>query len=248
MSAHGIDDDLSGRGDLMAAEYVLGVLDADARRNAQARIEREPVFAAEVARWEARFAPWLETVAPVPAPNALWPRIEAALWGKADTAPAVPMWQRLGFWRGLTAGGFAVAAASLVAVVVLMRQIPPPAPAPVAVVPGATRPLAMSLKHDDGSTAFTATLDPATGTMVLVPVQLQGDASTSPELWLIPPGDHPHSLGMIVRDHAMTVNIPAALRQVSADSLFAISLEPAGSSAHPAPTGPVVAKGSAIRI
>ena len=43
-----IDDD-----DLLAGEYVLGVLDADARREAQHRIGADRDFAARVARWDA---------------------------------------------------------------------------------------------------------------------------------------------------------------------------------------------------
>ena len=50
--------------DLTAAEYVLGVLDANARRLALERIEREPAFAAEVMRWESWFSPWLQSIAP----------------------------------------------------------------------------------------------------------------------------------------------------------------------------------------
>ena len=49
-----IDDD-----DLLAGEYVLGVLDADARAAATRRLEGDPEFAARVARWDAHFAPWL---------------------------------------------------------------------------------------------------------------------------------------------------------------------------------------------
>ena len=45
-----IDDD-----DLLAGEYVLGVLDADARREAQRRIGADRDFAARVARWDAHF-------------------------------------------------------------------------------------------------------------------------------------------------------------------------------------------------
>jgi anti-sigma-K factor RskA len=81
-----------------------------------------------------------------------------------------------------------------------------------------------------------------------VPVRLEGDPTLSPELWLIPEGGKPHSLGMIRRGEAMVVNIPAELRAASANGLLAISLEPAGSQAHEAPTGPVVAKGNVVRL
>ncbi|MEO6264286.1 MAG: anti-sigma factor, partial [Luteimonas sp.] len=194
--------------DLMAAEYVLGLLDAVARREAQARLERDPVFAAKVARWESHFTPWLEAIAPVEVPAALWPRIRTILWQHElptrDAQASLPvrpsLWQNLGFWRGLAAGGFAVAVASVTALLLATRQLPaPPALAPVVVAPTPAAPMVVSLRHDDGSTAYTATIDPDNGTIVLVPIQLGGDQSLSPELWLIPAGGSPQSLGMIDR-------------------------------------------------
>lgn len=246
--------------DLRAAEYVLGVLDAIARREAQVQVERDPAFAAEVVRWESHFSPWLESIAPVEAPATLWPRIRNTLWQhelpirntQALQTTRPPLWQNLGFWRGLAAGGFAVALASVAALLLTTRQLPAPTqmPTPVVIAPApAAMPMVVSLRQDDGSTAYTATVDPVHGTLVLVPIQLGGDPSLSPELWLIPAGDHPHSLGMVERGKAMVVSIPATLRgAASTDGLFAISLEPAGSHAHEQPTGPVVAKGNVIRL
>lgn len=252
-----IDGDL-GDHDLLAAEYVLGLLQPEVRRQAQARLERDTAFAVEVGMWEARFAPWLQAIPAVAVPAELWARIRATLWqhelpARSETiaAPARrSLWDSMAFWRGLAAGGFAVAAASVAALLLTTRQLPPPpAPPPVVVIPAPAAPMVVSLRNDDGTTAYTATIDAANGTLTLVPVQLGGDPSLSPELWLIPAGGQPHSLGMVDRAKAMVVSIPASLRSAAgADSLFAISLEPAGSSAHQAPTGPVVAKGSGIRL
>lgn len=269
------DNDSSDGVDLRAAEYVLGLLDANARREAQARIEREPAFAAEVAVWEQYFTPWLEAIAPVQVPAALWPRIRAILWQHElpvrgaqqpkDARVDAPLLQSLAFWRGMAAAGFAVAAAAVVLMLGTQTLTPQPtAPTPVAtapvpaptapapVVPVAPAPaiaMVVALKHEDGSTAYTAMLDPDNGTVVLVPVNLRGDPSLAPELWLIPPGQSPQSLGMIDRDKAMVVTVPTALRRTaSSDGTFAISLEPAGSGPHQAPTGPVVATGTSIRL
>ena len=261
MSTQPSFDDGVGDIDLTAAEYVVGVLDANARRLARERIERDPAFAAEVARWESWFSPWLQSIAPVEPPESTWSRVRAALWQhelperNPRIAPTVPpsLWNRLGFWRGVAAGGFAVALASITALLLTVRQAPvappiPPAPVVVAPPPVAA-PMVVSLRHDDGTTAYTATVDPARGTVVLVPVRLEGDPTLSPELWLIPEGGKPHSLGMIRRGEAMVVNIPAELRSAaSTNGLLAISLEPAGSQAHEAPTGPVVAKGNVVRL
>ena len=243
--------------DLTSAEYVLGLLDADARRTAQGRLDSDPAFANDVARWETHFTPWLETIAPVAVPASLWPRIRTTLWQHElpdrqphSSAARPPLLQSLGFWRGLAAGGFAVAVASVAALLLATRQLPvsAPTPVPVVVATPTAAPMVVSLRQDDGSTAYTATVDPVRGTIVLVPIDLGGDPSLSPELWLIPTGDHPHSLGMIERGKAMVVSIPASLRSASADALFAVSLEPAGSHAHQAATGPVVAKGKVIQL
>jgi anti-sigma-K factor RskA len=71
--------------DLIAAEYVLGLLEASARRDAQTRLKHDEAFAAQVAAWETYFTPWLEAIAPVEVPAALWTRRSAA------TRP--PRWQ-----------------------------------------------------------------------------------------------------------------------------------------------------------
>lgn len=248
--------------DLRAAEYVLGLLDAAAYRQAQAQVERDPAFAAEVANWENSFAPWLGQVPPAPVPDVLWQRIRQTLWGHelpqrdamAPIAAKTPLSQSLGFWRGLAAAGAAVAVAS-VALLLTNYRTPGPAPTPPPQVvtitppPAAAQPLIVSLRHEDGTTAYTATLNPDDGSVVLVPVHLGGDPTLSPELWLIPPGESPRSLGMIARDAPMVVTVPTALRgTASSGGTFAISLEPAGSGPHQAPTGPVIATGTSIQL
>ncbi len=243
--------------DLRAAEYVLGLLDAASHRQAQALVEHDAAFAAEVARWESYFAPWLDAIPPVPVPDALWQRVRETLWGhelpQRDRPPArTPLSQSLPFWRGLALGGAAVAVASI-ALLLANYNTPAPAPAPPQVAsttppPAAAEPMIVSLRHEDGSTAYTATLNPDDGTVVLVPVHLGGDQATSPELWLIPQGQSPRSLGMINRDKPMVMTIPAALRGSADTGTFAITLEPQGSGPHEAPTGPVIATGTTIRL
>ncbi len=263
MSPHNPKDDAAlDDVDLTSAEYVLGLLDDNARRVAQARLESNPAFASDVALWEAHFSPWLESIAPVTVPASLWPRIRTTLWQHElpsrqqsselqHRKPGHPsLLESLGFWRGLAAGGFAVAVASVAALLLTTRQLPMSVPTAVPVVAAmpTAAPMVVSLRQDDGSTAYTATVDPAHGTIVLVPIGLGGDPSLSPELWMIPTGDRPHSLGMIERGKAMVVSIPAALRGASTGALFAVSLEPAGSHAHVSATGPVVAKGQVIQL
>lgn len=77
MTQHPDDDD-----DLLAAEYVLGVLDLAARGAFETRLKSEPALATRVAGWEARLAPLADEITRVaPAPGLL-PRIEARLFPK----------------------------------------------------------------------------------------------------------------------------------------------------------------------
>lgn len=256
-------DDIPDSDDLIAAEYVLGLLDDGARRETQSRLKSDAGFSALVSDWESWFSPWLEAIEPVQAPDELWPRIRVALWQhelpeRAAVAPAArpSLWDRLSFWRGLAAGGFAVAAASIAALVVGIRSMPEPVPpprvpTPVVTAPAPTRPaapMAVSLVADDGTAAYNAVMNPDTGVIVLVPVNVPEDVRV-PELWLIGDDGVPKSLGVIARDHAMQVRVPDTVREQAAiDAVFAISLEPAGGSPTGQPTGPVVAKGSLTQL
>jgi anti-sigma-K factor RskA len=243
-----IDDPIDEQDDLRAAEYVLGLLDDEARRQAEARLRTSAEFAAEVAHWETRFAPWLDALTPVEAPAWLWSRIRSSLpdQGPATRPASTTFWQNLALWRGLAFGGLAATAASLAVIVMVLQRpaVVPTPPVPVIAPPAA--PMAVSLRHDDGSVAYTATLG-ANGLLVVTPAQV-GEDPRAIELWLIPTGDKPHSLGMLPRDRATAVRIPSGLREAARSGLFAISLEPPGSGPHRAPTGPVVAKGGMVAL
>src|SRR5690242_21077978 len=87
------DDD-----NLVAGEYVLGVLDASERRAVAQRVERQAELAREVAYWEEKLGGLADSVRPVTPPEAVWSRVEAAL-GAVD-APAVQA-QHAGLWQNL---------------------------------------------------------------------------------------------------------------------------------------------------
>lgn len=241
------------RTDLLAGEYVLGVLDAEARAQVQSRIARDPAFARLVVEWESRLAPWLHEFAPGDVPAHVWPRIRAAL-GWAPVAPVHRgLWHHTGFWRGAAALAAAVA---LVAVFVGRPQMDEaPVDTPVVVAPPVVTPAAdaalpvTTLAHEDGSPGWLASVDVAHGRVLLVPVPSPADAQGRvPELWLIPEGGAPVSLGLVSIERAHAVDVPATVRAaLVAGSALAVSLEPPGGAPAGAPTGPVVASG-ALRI
>jgi len=230
------DDDTIGsgeHGDHAAAEYVLGVLSAAERRAAELRIEREPAFAAEVAFWEARLVGLADQVAPVTPPAEVWRRIEATLATPAPFVARAGLLQSLAFWRICAIGAAAVAAASLAALIY------------VAELPRAAAPLLARLDQPSGQPEFLAAANPADGSVTVVPAALlTGQQQRSYELWVIPPGGPPHSLGLVDPERPVKVVVPPELLpHVSAGSTLAITLEPPGGSPTGKPTGPVIANG-----
>lgn len=247
--------------DLTAAEYVLGVLDADALRSARRRIRTEPAFAQDVSAWELHFMPWIDAIDPVTAPENAWARVCNTLgWSSAarDTAairaPVRP--DRVPFWRGLAFAGFAAAAVCAVVMMGALNRAPVqvqlPAPPPLVTTQLVQPDRIAAIAGDDGRALFMASIDSRTGKMLLSPIDAgitSVPAGSVPELWVIPPGGAPQSLGVIDPTHAQALSIPAALRAgFGADALVAVSVEPPGGSPTGAPTGAVIAKGVVYAI
>ncbi|TZF89819.1 hypothetical protein FW784_07725, partial [Lysobacter lacus] len=108
--------------DVLAAEYVLGVLDDSQRLQTRLRIGRDPAFARLVADWASRLAPLDEEFADEPVPAHVWPRLRTRLgWSPVEgRAPVASTGS--GFWKASAAAGFA--AAAVLAVVALQRPGP----------------------------------------------------------------------------------------------------------------------------
>jgi anti-sigma-K factor RskA len=229
MSANGTID--SPHDDnLIAAEYVLGVLSAAERRQFERRLARERALASEVALWEERLTGLTDAVVPVAPPDAVWSRIERAI-GTRATAPSV--WQNLTFWRSFAIASTTLAAASIAALLY------------VGLVPGARVPLMATLSGSAGQPNFVASVTATGNTLVIVPAALLTNDPRAYELWLIPTGEtRPRSLGLIQPGQPIRLDIPPDLAgRVTPDATLAVSLEPPGGSPTGVPTGPVVAAG-----
>jgi anti-sigma-K factor RskA len=209
--------------DVLAAEYALGLLDADGMARVAELRAAGGEFEAAVRAWEARLMPLaveLEAVAP---PASVWAGIAAAV-APAPAAARPRLWDNVKFWRGFGLGAAALAAAAVVAVVMPRAPV---APAAVA-----------SLRLSSGG-EFVATAQRAGAGMVLVvsPADVSVPAQKSAELWLILPGQAPLALGLLANAAPVVVKMPAVN---VADVTLAVSIEPLGGSPTGKATGPVV--------
>lgn len=238
--------------DIEAAEYVLGTLPADERARFAIRLESDAELLEAVRFWRERLAP-LDAGAAAETPRAeVWRRIEQALaaeaaLGAADgagvvgAAPAsnvVQLRRRLTLWRGAALAAGALAA-GLAAFVVLDRAAIPPA---------AEGGRYMAVVDSDGrEPALLAEVDTRTGMIHVLSLAAETPAGSSLELWHVPEGEAPRSLGVLA---------PGAAEQVLEDAeaagplggILAVSVEPEGGSPSGAPTGPVIYSGRLIPV
>jgi anti-sigma-K factor RskA len=217
----------------LAAEYALGTLRGAARARFRRWMREDAALARTVAEWEARLVPMAGAVAPVRPPRRVWSEIEARIGPAAPAARAAG-----GFWRvfALIASG---AAAALVFMTVL---VPPQKPAGgeyVAVLsdPKTQKPVLLVSAGRKGTTLRVKTLDAS--------IHPQ-DASL--EIWALPAGGKPKSLGLVPAGATGTVQLAALADQALSDvPALAISLEPRGGSPTGAPTGPVLYTGPCLK-
>jgi anti-sigma-K factor RskA len=232
-----------GNDNLRYAEYVLGVLDADARAAVAQEVQTTDEAAAAVALWQRRLMPLSEQIGEVTPGPYVWARIRDDLRLDVPAASAQPvknagLWNNLALWHWLGMGATAVAVALLVVI-----AVPRPQPPPVVASAGY---MVSTIQQDNGIAGWTATMDLDRARMIVVPAAPAALASgRAPELWLIPEGGKPISVAMIKPDAPTTIALdPSLLAKLGPKALLAVSVEPIGGSPTGQPTGAVIAKGS----
>lgn len=236
------DRDMADEPNDLAAEYALGVLTGDELRRARELARTDAQFRANVARWSGRLAPMLDDVDPVAPPDATWRAIAHRIGGAADDGNVVQLRRSVKQWRGIAAAMSALAACLAI---LLIAGLPRTAPVPEHVEQPGGPPLVAMLGDQRQQMKVVASWDPAARQLVLaVTGTMKSDPSHSHELWVIPPGGKPRSLGMMRGGRQMHMRLADALAQLLRQgATIAISVEPPGGSPTGAPTGPVVASG-----
>lgn len=223
----------SDRADALAADYVIGTMRGAARRRFEALLPAHAELRRATGAWQEALMPLTAAIEPVQPSGDVWRRISDRLDRRKSVVAGA--WQRLSFWRSLTA--FASVAA--IGLAVLLASPRPTAP-PVVVVlaqtsaasgAAAAAPIVASISGD-GKTLVTRSI---------VPVALRADRSL--ELWAVPKdGTPPRSLGVLpTGSGAATVALPG---KVLADvDTLAVTVEPLGGSPTGKPTGPITYAG-----
>jgi anti-sigma-K factor RskA len=229
---------------VIAGEYVLGVLSDEDRQKVEARMTLDRNFAAMVDHWRSNML----TVDPTPRPTRKAPRraspfaepMAARPRALREHAPVLnpAIWQSVAFWRGASG----ILALAVVAMGLSQSGL---------LSPPAGKPMTSSLAMPEGDLALTARYDAATGRIRIAPVAAAATApgiadAKSLEVWLTPNGAAPVSLGVLQPGSQGDVFVPKSARnRLKEGAILSVSLEPAGGSPTGAPSGRVIAQGVA---
>ena len=215
------------------ADYVLGLLEGDARARFEDRMARDAALRAQVAALEDHLHGLDDTAEPDSVPEGLWSRIELAL--AAPVAPAaansnkvvgVPKW-----------AGMAAAVVLALGVGYFGGQLGTTAP---------EQPLMVAVLLSDDMAPGAIVEAFSDDSVRIVPLEaLVAPEDSTLEVWTLPDVETgPVSLGTFQRAHELVLGGPD-LPEPQADQLYEITLEPAGGSPTGRPTGPILLKGFA---
>lgn len=242
--------------DQLAASYALGTLRGGARRRFETLARDNATLRAAALVWQSRLSSVAE-LQPQEAPSpVVWKRIEnlvradkeARAMQAARAAPsAVGWWSSLGLWRGgAVAGALATAAAVVVGLNVNGRLSGQVSELTAKLTATPEIEYVAVLTDDKASASLLVTFDPKNKTLVLKRVgSFREQPDKSLELWALPPGAAPKSLGVMNADPV--VRLTAAGTDMRQVPTLAITLEPKGGvPPGSGPTGPVLFKGALI--
>lgn len=223
--------------DTLAADYVCGLLDPAAEREAERLMQHDDAFRRAVAQWRERLSGFDNTADASAPRDTLWQRIETGMSSRVapastrQTSWLADWWNNISLWRATALGALAVAL-MLTAGLVVREGVKP---VMVAVLIDGDRAGAVVHVFKDGRAELLPLLD--------IPVP----ADRSLQVWTLPSRERgPVSVGLMERAQSLALSLKD-LPLTNANQLFEITLEPKGGSPIGRPTGPILFKGLATR-
>lgn len=236
--------------EMLAAEYVLGLLEGEPLLEARGRLMSDSAFSAAVQWWEARLAPLLDELKGVNPGPELWQRIERAIADHSfsSSGEVVDLRRRLRYWKSTATMALAASVAALVfALLPLLRAPTAPPVTPSAAAPGA--PLVASIPIADTPLRLAVTFIPERRELLVSASGIPADGVHDHELWLVPPEGEPQSLGVVEAGTERSVSIgPALARLVRPGTTLALSREPLGGKPAGREVGPIVGSSTLAEI
>lgn len=209
----------------LAADYAIGLMPATARRRFDALLLEDAALRVELGHWQDALASLTGAVPERPVPAHVWEGIKARIEPQVLHLPA-----KRPFWKSI-------------------RVLAAACPVVVAVLVGVLYQRDLGVEYN--ATLLAANQQPALQIkafgdhLQVEPLTLAAiEPTRALELWVIPTGGKPISLGLV--PVAGKGRIPLSTEQqalLKAPVTLAVSLEPQGGSPTGQPTGPVLYQG-----
>lgn len=230
--------------DLIAAEYVIGLLTPAEARAVEVRASNDPALAASILDWQSRLYPMTEAVPPVTPPASVWARLEKEV-GTASVSLALHLegrqersrlsrqlataWENVAFWRGMSVVSFVCGMALIGALLTPKLLISQPAVAALTAQNAAVPAFLVMVTKDGYATVIATAAEVQPG--------------NSLELWGLPEGAAmPVSFGVLPTTGRLRVKAVVPI-----GSQLLVSSEPIGGSPSGQPTGPVIYRGRMVK-
>ncbi|WP_231423803.1 anti-sigma factor [Pseudomonas sp. Leaf59] len=209
----------------LAADYAIGLMPATARRRFDTLLLNDAALRAELGHWQEALASLTGSLPERAVPDHVWAGIQARIEPQGLHVPAKKPW-----WRN---GRLLAAACALIAAVLI----------------GVLYPRDTGLAYR--TTLVAADQQPALQIDTFadhLQVEPLAIAALTPaqalELWVIPAGGKPISLGLVPTAGKGRIQLSEAQQALlKAPATLAVTLEPEGGSPSGQPTGPVLYKG-----
>jgi anti-sigma-K factor RskA len=220
------------RDEVLAGEYVLGVLSLEDRQKVERRMRSDRQFAAIVSRWEQNLSGFNDDYEMVAPPASVFPKVEKRVFG--ETAFGAQLWGSLLLWRSVAFGSLFLAIGVLMFTVTNNTSQPSPG-----------RQLSASLAGQNSPINLLANYDTTSGLLRVTPVAAGQPQEKSLELWLIRGSDPAEALGILPQTGEGEIVLPSELHgKLTEGAIIAVSVEPFGGSPTGKPTGNVIASGT----
>ena len=247
------DEVVSERDDpfIGAGQYSLRVLEGEDLVKAHRLMLSDPDFAQAVAWWDRNLGTMAEE-AEVFAPSAdvkhaIMDRIRHERQSASDIAQMVPTPNKASpLSVGYALFGTAMAAAAFILFISTPNPASQSVPAP-AVQQGPQ--FVVQMQSEDGKSRLAGIIEPGSRRIAMRASGLQAAAGETAELWVIPEGGAPRSLGYIPNSGVLDRNLTATEASLLVEgSALAVTFEKDTGVPHEAPTLPIVLTGPVDRV
>lgn len=239
--------------EVTAGEYALGMLEGAELAAAQRQFLSDPEFAEMVEWWRSRLAAMAEAAGIFePSPD-VWPAIarrlgDHAVEGGAPQSITQPVRGLSGWNLGLALGAAGAVAAAITVLIGQPAQAPLVAPTETA-APLTGERLVAQLEGADGALVLTGLIDMRSGELAINMAGFQPASGQATELWVVPDGGAPQSLGLVPASGTFERPLTAAERASLVEgALLAVTYEDAAGAPHEAPTTDILLIGGLTRI